>query len=251
MSQTLTALVVDDEERARRRLVRLLAAYPQVRVAGEAASGTEAVAAIARLAPDIVFLDVQMPDLDGLAVLAQLTTAPRYVVFTTAYDRYAIEAFAVGAVDHLLKPFGEREVGRAVQRAMERDAGQRFREGYDRLVAVLDRPRFIERIPVTWLKDIVLVPVEGITHFEADQEMVAIHTPGATYSTELTLAELEQRLDPARFLRVHRRAIVNLERIVRLERIEGTRLLAVLGQDVRVELSRQGSRKLRERLGIR
>ncbi len=246
----LTAGGVDDEERARRRLVRLLAAWPTIEVVGEAAGGEEAVALIVRAQPDLVFLDVQMPDIDGFTVLGQLPRPPRYVVFTTAYDRYALEAFAVGAVDYLLKPFGEREVARAVERATQRDAQQRFQAGYERMMAALDRPRYLERIPVEHLRDIVLVPVSSILYFDADKELVAIHTPATTYMTDMTLADLEARLDPNRFFRVHRKAIVNLERVVRLERVEGGRLLAVLGDQVRVEVSRAASRRLRETLGI-
>jgi DNA-binding LytR/AlgR family response regulator len=250
MTDAIKAVVIDDEARARRRLVRMLQEWPAVQVVGEAASGAEALLLLGRLAPDIVFLDVQMPEMDGFEVLAQLPRAPRYVVFTTAYDKYALEAFAVGAIDYLLKPFGEREVQRAVQRATERNAEERFRDGYPRMMGSLGRARFLERIPVNYLKDIVLVPVSGILYFEADHEMVAIHTTGMTYSSELTLAELEGRLDPEHFFRAHRKAIINLDRVLRLERVEGGRLLAVLGDGIRVEVSRQGSRRLRELFGI-
>ncbi len=249
-AQKLRAVVVDDEDRARRRLIRLLAEWPDIEIVAEAASGTDAVAAIAKHNPDIVFLDVQMPDMDGFGVLAQLPSRPRYVVFTTAYDRYAIDAFAVGAIDYLLKPFGEREVERAVERARERGAQNRFQAGYPRMMAHLDAPRYLERIPVEYRKDIVLVNVGTITHFEADNEMVEIHTGAGDYTTELTLSDLESRLDPQRFFRAHRKVIVNLDKIVRLERLEGGRYLAVLGEAIRVEVSRQGSKRLREKLGI-
>jgi len=249
-TEKMRSLVVDDEDRARRRLVRMLEQRDDVDVVGEASSGAEAVLAISRLSPDIVFLDVQMPDMDGFGVLAQLPSPPRYVVFTTAYDRYAIEAFGVGAIDYLLKPFGEREVERAVERARELGAAARFQEGWRRAAAHVDAPRYLERIPVEYLRDIVLVNVATITHFEADNELVAIHTPTGKYTTELTLTELEGRLDPDRFFRAHRKAIVNLDRLVRLERLEGGRYLAVLGDAAKVEVSRQGSKRLREKLGI-
>jgi two-component system LytT family response regulator len=248
--EVLTAVVVDDEERARRRLVRLLAEVggEGVRLLAEAGDGAAAVAAVVRHAPDLVFLDVQMPDLDGFGVLAQLPRPPRYVVFTTAYDRYALDAFTVGALDYLLKPFGAPEVARALDRARERRAEARFRDGYARLVAALDRPRFLERLPVEHRHDIVLVPVGDVTHFEAEGELVAVNAPGARYYTDLTLAELEARLDPDRFFRAHRSAIINLARVLRLQRVEGGRLLALLGDEVRVEVSRQASRRLREKL---
>lgn len=250
MSQQLTALVVDDEQRARQRLVRLLGDWPAVRVVAEAAGGLEAVQQIERLDPDIVFLDIQMPELDGFGVLRSLKTLPRYVVFTTAYDRYALQAFEVGAVDYLLKPFGEREVGRAVARAVERSAEERFSQGYERMLQALDRPRYSESIPVTYLQDIVLLRVAEITHFIADNELVAIHAFGRQYSTDQTLTQLEQRVDPAHFMRVHRSAIVNLDRLVRLEPLHGGRYRAVLSDGAKVEVSRNGSRRLRERLGL-
>ena len=112
--------------------------------APRAAGGREAVTLIDRLAPELVFLDVQMPDLDGFGVLRELARPPRYVVFTTAYDRFALEAFAVGALDYLLKPFGERELARAIARAVEREAETRFQEGYHRLLAALERPRHLD-----------------------------------------------------------------------------------------------------------
>jgi two-component system LytT family response regulator len=249
MTAPLRTVIVDDEERARRRLARMLAAEPRVVVVAEAASGAEALTAIARHAPDLVFLDVQMPDLDGFGVLAQLPRPPRAVIFTTAYDRYALDAFKVGALDYLLKPFGEADLARAVARAAERGADE-ARAAYDRTMAALARPRYLERLPVTHRQDIVLVPVAEVASFEANAELVDLHAAGAVYSTELTLAELESRLDPERFFRVHRKTIVNLDRVVRLTPTEGGRLLAQLADGRAVEVSRQGARRLREKLGV-
>jgi two-component system LytT family response regulator len=243
-------VLVDDEQRALRRLARLLGDWPALEVVGQAEGGQQAVELIEEQEPDIVFLDVQMPDLDGFEVLRRLSRPPPYVIFTTAYDSYALEAFAVGAVDYLLKPFGERELARAVSRALERSASERFEEGYRRMLAALEQPDYLESIPVSYLKDIVLLPVAEVTHFEADQELVAIHGAARQYTTDLTLAELEQRLDPGRFFRAHRRAIINLDHLLRLEPLEGGRYVAVLGQGARVEMSRTGSRRLRKKLGL-
>jgi two-component system LytT family response regulator len=252
MSEPLSAIVVDDEERARRRLVRMLSDLGSlVQVVGEADGGEAAVRLIEEQQPQVVFLDVQMPDLDGFGVLRRLERPPRYVVFTTAYDRYALDAFAVGAVDYLLKPFGERELARAVTRAVERDAEARFRQGYEKMLSALERPQHLESIPVSYLQDIVLLPTADVTHFEADQAMVAIRTHGGQdYTTEMTLADLESKLDPQRFFRAHRRAIINLDHLLRLEPMGGARYMAVLGGGAKVEVSRTASRRLRERLGI-
>jgi len=251
MTESLTAVVVDDEERARRRLTRMLNTQDTaVQVVAEASGGEEALLQIEKHRPDIVFLDVQMPQLDGFEVLRRLSNPPRYVIFTTAYDRYALDAFAVGAVDYLLKPFGERELCRAVNRAVERSAATRFQQGLQRMMAALEKPRHLESIPVTYLKDILLLPTAEVTHFVADNAMVAIHTrDGHEYTTELTLAELENRLEPQRYFRAHRSAIINLDHLVRLEPLDGGRYIAVLGSG-RVEVSRTASRKLRERLEL-
>ena len=252
MSDPLTAIVVDDEDRARRRLVRLLGSFSSVlRVAGEAAGGEEALEMIRRVRPDVIFLDVQMPDLDGFAMLRRLEAPPRYVVFTTAFDRYALEAFEIGAIDYLLKPFGEAELARAVTRAVARNAEANFHYSYEWLLQAMQRPRHLESIPVFYLRDIVLLPTAEITHFRADRALVAIHTlEGQEYSTEMTLAELEDKLTPDRFFRAHRAVIVNLDHLLRLEPMEGGRYVAVLSGDTRVEVSRSASRRLRERLGL-
>lgn len=250
MNALLRTIVVDDEDRARRRLLRMLASLPEVECVGEASGGTDAIALIRRQTPDLIFLDVQMPDMDGFEVLNALAKMPRYVVFATAFDRFAIQAFGVGALDYLLKPFDEGDVQRAVARALERDASERFLKGYERALTALQKPKFLERIPVTYLKDILLVPVATVTHFEADNELVSLHASGAVYTTDMTLAELEQRLDPERFFRAHRNAIISLERVIRLERADGTRFVAVLGDGIRVEMSRTSSKRLREILGI-
>jgi DNA-binding LytR/AlgR family response regulator len=249
-SDRLTAVIVDDEQRAQERLVRMLGAWPRIDVVAQAADGATAVRLIDEVEPDIVFLDVQMPGMDGFEVLRHLARPPRHVVFTTAYDRYALDAFEVGAVDYLLKPFSERELARAVSRAFERSGAELFRQSYERLLQALDRPQYLERIPVTYLRDIVLLPVHDITAFTADHEMVAIRTAGQSYASEMTLAELEQRLNPALFFRAHRSAIVNLERLVRLEPLEGGRFRAVMDDGSRVDVSRTASRKLRGRLGL-
>jgi two-component system LytT family response regulator len=247
----LKALIVDDEERARKRLRRLLEKHASsIAVAAEASGGKEALTLLGQSEIDIVFLDVQMPDLDGFEVLAALPEPPRYVIFTTAYDGYALDAFEVGAVDYLLKPFGERELERAVSRALERSAEDRFKAGYQQLLTALDRPRHIESIPVRYMGDIVLLPLKNVSCFKADNELVAIHCSGREYTTDTTLSELEKKLDPQRFFRIHRATIINLELLLRLEPIDGGRYIAVLADGQSAEVSRQAARRLRTHLGF-
>jgi len=214
----LRVLIVDDEPPARARVRRYLAADPEFEVVGEAGSGTEAIEAVARLEPDVVFLDVQMPGLDGFGVLAELDARGRlpHVVFVTAYDAYAVRAFEVHAVDYLLKPFSEERFARALERIKERvrgrvdDVDRRLRE---LLAGVASRPGYLERILVPDGERSVLLEVTRIDWIEAERNHVRLHVGDASYLVRGTIKALEARLDPAHFLRIHRSWIVNVGRI--------------------------------------
>jgi two-component system LytT family response regulator len=214
----IRVLIVDDEAPARAKLRRFLAADPEVEVVGEAGSGTEAVEAVRALAPDVVFLDIQMPGLDGFGVVAALEGEPLpQVVFVTAYDEFAVKAFEVHAVDYLLKPFGPDRFARALTRVKERVRARRD-DGLDRrlrtvLAAVTRRPTYLERILVPDGGKSVLLEVSRIDWIEAEGNHVRLHVGTASHLVRATLAALEERLDPARFLRIHRSRIVNADRI--------------------------------------
>ena len=214
----IRVLIVDDEAPARAKLRRFLAADPEVEVVGEAGSGTEAVEAVRALAPDVVFLDIQMPGLDGFGVVAALEgEALPQVVFVTAYDEFAVKAFEVHAVDYLLKPFGPDRFERALARVKERVRARRD-DGLDRrlrtvLAAVTRRPTYLERILVPDGGKSVLLEVSRIDWIEAEGNHVRLHVGPASHLVRATLAALEERLDPARFLRIHRSRIVNADRI--------------------------------------
>ena len=212
---TLRTLIVDDEAPARRRIRRLLGAEPDVEIAGECGDGEAALALIARERPDLVFLDVQMPERDGFAVLKALPPEPLpAILFVTAHDRYALRAFDVHAVDYLLKPFTADRFRTAVGRARERLVLRTAGSGLASLAASLRaQPTYVTRLPVRTGSATVFVDLAAVDWMDAADNYVRLHVCGREYLVRDTLASLEAQLDPARFARVHRSAIVQLDRV--------------------------------------
>jgi two-component system, LytTR family, response regulator len=252
----IRALIVDDEPLARRKIRRLLRGAPDVVVAGECGDGAAAAAMVRELAPDLVFLDVQMPGLDGFAVLDALppTRAPA-LVFTTAYDEYAARAFEVRALDYLVKPFSRARFDEALRRAREALArpGGTGTAPDRRLAALLEelhaeraRP---ERLLVKEDGRTRLVPVDDIDRIEAAGNYVRVHAGGASHLLRESMAALEPKLDPRRFVRVHRSAIVNVARIREIQPWFRGDLVLILRDGARVTLSRTYRERLREVLG--
>lgn len=241
---TVTAFVVDDEPLARRRLRELMQDAPWLQCVGEAATGRAAVAAIDELQPDLVFLDVRLPGISGLDVLALVKHKPA-VIFTTAHDQFAVTAFEVGAIDYLLKPFGRERFGRALERArplLEKQVG----------TAAADRAREVLAdgpIPRLFVRDggrIVPVPVASIERLQACDDYVVVHAAGKAFTMNLPLSDLEQRLDPRVFVRVHRSHVVNLDYVTALTPYDGARLQITLRGGTTLMASRQRSRLLRD-----
>lgn len=212
------ALIVDDEAVARRRIRRLLSADAEVVVVGECADGATAVDAIARERPDMVFLDVQMPELDGFAVVSALDPdALPAIVFVTAFDRYALQAFDVHAIDYLLKPYTPDRFRTAVQRAKARIQGSRVDASLASFAQALrERPRYLSRVPVKTAGKIVLVDVSTVDWIEAADNYVRLHVGAREYLHRETLAALERQLDPNHFTRIHRSTIVQIDRVLEL-----------------------------------
>ncbi len=241
------ALIAEDEPLARRTLREFAGELEWLQVIGEAADGAEAVRMIDALAPDLVFLDVQMPELSGLEVLRRIRHDPE-VVFTTAHDGYAVAAFELEALDYLLKPFGRERFRAAAERVRRRLAATapgpaRTQER----AAALEGAGPLERIFVRHRDRIVPVRVEEITRLEAADDYVSVHAGGQTYLVSLALADLERRLDPARFRRVHRSHVVNLDHVVSLRPYDDARRLVISLRDgSEVLASRAGSLELRE-----
>lgn len=213
----IRVLIVDDEAPARARVRRFLASDPEFEVVGEAESGTAAVEAITELAPDVVFLDVQMPGLDGLGVVEALGDAALpHVVFVTAYDEYAVRAFDLHAVDYLLKPFSAERFERALARVKDRvrsRGGTLDRRLRELLAEIRPGPAYLERLLVPDGAKSVLLDVGRVDWIEAERNHVRLHVGGRSHLLRATLAALEARLDPARFIRIHRSRIVNAERV--------------------------------------
>jgi two-component system LytT family response regulator len=216
---TLRTLIVDDEPIARRRVRRLLRDESDIEVVGECGDGETAIDDIASVRPDLIFLDVQMPGLDGFGVVERLATRrPPAIVFVTAFDRYAMRAFDVHAIDYLLKPFTRERFRLALQRARERIGG---RDGNASLRALIEqlnaRPRYLSRLSVRARGRIVLIDVDTIDWLRAADNYVTVHAGSREYLLRETLSALEATLDPDRFVRIHRSTIVRLDRVLELQ----------------------------------
>jgi two-component system, LytTR family, response regulator len=257
MSAPVRVLVVDDEPLARAGVVQLLATDTEIAVVGEAADGRAALEAIRSLQPDLLILDVQMPELDGFEVLRAL---PRdrmpAVIFVTAYDQHALRAFEVHALDYLLKPFDDERFADALARAKQTLRSSELGELSRRLVGLLeDRgtpapadPR-LTRLIVKHEGSVAFVRVEDLDWIEAADYYVKLHTHGQVHLLRESLTALEARLDPARFFRVHRSAIVNLDRIRELQPYFKGEHILLLQDGTRLKLSRARRENLEARLG--
>jgi two-component system LytT family response regulator len=244
---TLRILIVDDESVARRRIRRLLAAEPDVAVIGECGDGASAIATIGAERPNLVFLDVQMPERDGFEVLQALPTPELpAILFVTAYDRYALRAFDVHAIDFLLKPFTRERFRIALARARERLERRDRDAGLAALAASLrERPRYLSRVPVRTAGRIVLVDLTTVDWLEAADNYVLLHVRSREYLLRETLAALEAQLDPDRFARIHRSAIVQIDRIVELHPATHGDFDVLLRDGTRLTLSRTWRERLR------
>lgn len=244
---TLRVLIADDEPPARRKLASHLREEPDVEVVGEAADGFEAVAKVASLAPDLLFLDVQMPGLGGLEVVEAVGPAVMPpVVFVTAFDEYAVRAFELEAIDYLLKPYDaerlRRTMDRVRRRLHERPAAA---PALERLVAALrPRGRHLERFVVRQEEKVLLVPARTVIRLEAEGNYVKLHTLQGSHLVRDTLARLEERLDPRRFARVHRSEIVAVDAVRELLPWSHGDFIAVLANGTQVRVSRRYQARL-------
>ena len=232
----LRVLIADDEDIARKRLIRLLGLLPGVELCGVCRDGAEVLRRVRAGGVDVLLLDIRMPGLSGVEAMALLPPDGPYVIFCTAHAEHAVDAFDVGAVDYLLKPIEARRFQKALERARSRDA--------------VKRPR-VQRLAVPTRNGIVLLNPREITHAVLDGELVTIFTTNGQYLTDFSLQDLAEKLPKDVFERVHRRALLNFEHVLRLEPNEVGGFTARTRGDHCVEVSRAAARELRKRLGLR
>jgi two-component system LytT family response regulator len=246
----LRIVIVDDEPLARSVVREYASEDPSIEIVADCANGFEAVKAVTELKPDLVLLDVQMPKLDGFEVL-ELLGRDQPVVFITAYDQYALRAFDVHAVDYLLKPFSADRFREAMERARERQRAKGSGQAPNVADLVRDaRPKGspIERVLIRDGANVHVLPVDKIDYVEAQDDYVAFKSEGKQYLKDQTLSAVETTLDPARFVRIHRSYILNIDRIAKVELYAKDSRIAILRDGTRLPVSRAGYARLSQLL---
>lgn len=243
----IDTVIVDDEKLARDLVKDYMAGYPELKLAGAYEDGLSGLKAINKLKPDLVFLDIQMPKITGFELLELLDHHPA-IIFTTAYDQYAIKAFEHNAADYLLKPFSRERFGEAVEKAMERIAGG----GQNTVVNLLDHMNKSEeslyRVVVKSGSRIHVIPVGDIIFLEAQDDYVMIHTREKKYLKQKTMKYFESRLPEKDFIRVHRSSIVRIDEITHLELYEKDSYIVILKNGLKLPVSKTGLPKLKNAL---
>lgn len=236
-SSKIRALVIDDEPLARSNILHLLRTNPEVEILGEYASAVDGLASIRTSKPDLVFLDVRMPEYDGFDMLEMLgADAPPAIIFVTAYDQYALKAFDTGALDYLLKPFNNARFARALDRARERIAYRR------------QAPAKMDRITIKSAGQVIFLPVADIDWIEAADYYASLHVGAKTHLVRRSMNDLESDLDPAQFCRIHRSTIVNLDRVRELRFDSDAEYELILATGAKLHLSRRYRKDLQSRL---
>jgi two-component system LytT family response regulator len=247
MNPLTRVLICEDEPLARETLRDFIAEHAQLLLVGEASDGAQALKLIRALQPDLVFMDIQMPEITGLEVVRQLEVVPP-LIFTTAYDQHAVTAFELNAVDYLLKPFTSERFGAAVRRALQEAAPPQDRlQAAQQAQHALSADAPLTRILVRDRGRIFPVAVADIEHLRSDLKYTQITASGASYLVRMALAELEAKLDPQRFLRVHRNAIVNLDFVHSMKADEQSQLKILMRDGTELLANREASKQLRDR----
>ena len=244
------AIIIDDEPLARSIVKEYLALYPQIQLVEECNDGFEGVKAIQQHHPDIVFLDIQMPKINGFEML-ELIDEPPAIVFTTAFDEYAIRAFEAHAVDYLLKPFSRYRFTKAIDKWLNQQSTPQQRDAtVDLLQSPSHSPSQSERIVVKSAGRIKIIPLHEIQYLEAADDYVKIITADGNFLKKKTMAYFEAVLDPKQFVRTHRSYMVNVQLITRIDAYEKENQVAILSSGVKIPVSKSGYTKLKSVLGI-
>jgi two-component system, LytTR family, response regulator len=238
----MRVIIVDDEDLARGVVREFLGKHADIEIVAECANGFEAVKAIAELEPELVFLDIQMPKLNGFEVVELAGRKARYI-FVTAYDQYALKAFEVHAVDYLLKPFSQQRMDEAIAHARGSIGNAPAVEAMVQEAALRNKP--LERVLIRDGARVHVIPADKIDYIEAQDDYVQIISGGKPYLKNQRMADLESQLDPNAFLRIHRSYIVNVEAIARIEQTGKESHTAVLKDDTRIPISRSGYQKVK------
>lgn len=260
MPAKITTIIIDDEPLARRNLRVLLEQDPQIEILDECRNGHEAIKSINTHSPDLIFLDIQMPEMDGFDVLARV--GPEHIqaiIFVTAFDQYALKAFEVHALDYLLKPFDDERFKRALERAKSQIAAREIDKLSQRLLALLEdrkidrkesseQQKYLTRLMIKTSNRMMLLRVDEIDFVEADGNYAKLHAGRKTHLLREKMNDLEGRLDPARFVRIHRSVIVNIERIKEMHPHFNGDYIVVLDDGRQLRLSRSRREQLEARL---
>lgn len=243
----IKVIIIDDEELARTVVRKYLTAFNVIEIIDECANGFEAIKKINENKPDLIFLDIQMPKISGFEMLEVIDDPPA-IIFTTAYDKYAIKAFEVNAVDYLLKPFSQERFNESVNKALERIKNKDLQsKSVEKLVNYdLNEKEFLERIVVKDGTKIIVVPVDDVKYLEAQDDYVMIHSENGKFMKQKTMKYFEEHLDPNNFIRVHRSYIVSLPRINKIESYQKDSYRIVLNDNEKLPVSRTGYSKLKE-----
>ena len=242
------ALLVDDEKLARDYLLELLAEHADIQVVAICKNGFEAVKACSEHQPDLIFLDIQMPKLDGFEVLELIDQSIR-VIFVTAHDSYAVKAFEVHAVDYLLKPISQERLAQALDRVRNQPPDPNLQA-----VKLSQEARgpvpYLQRVVVKDGVSVTIIPIEQLDYIRSQDDYIALHSAGQNHLKHQTLTNIESMLDPSRFVRIHRSAIVNLERIDRIEPHTKDTRLVILKDKTQLPVSRTGYSRLKQVIDI-
>jgi len=235
----IKAIIIDDEKLARSRLKRLLSQFDNIEVTGEAQNGEEGLTLIGKSNPDVIFLDIKMPRLSGFEMLRDIEKSP-YIIFTTAYDEYALKAFEENTVDYLLKPISEKKLSRAVAKLSAiLQSGDKVTVDLEKLLkSIRDKKNILKRFSVKTGKRIFLIQVDEIFFFNSEDKYTFLNTVNKEFIISYTLKELETRLNPEKFIRVHRSYIVNLDHIQTIHKWFGGKLLLKLKNEREITVSR-------------
>ncbi len=246
----IKAIIIDDEPLARSIVLEYLQSYPQIEVMQECNDGFEGIKAIQQFRPELIFLDIQMPKINGFEML-ELVDNPPAVIFTTAFDEFAIRAFESHAIDYLLKPFNKERFGKALQKWLDQRQEPALQtQTRSLLETAAETPAQNSRIVVKLAGKIKIIPVEDVHYLEAADDYVKIHTPGGHFLKNRTMSYFEKVLDGSQFVRTHRSYILNVQQITRIDPYEKDSHICILQSGAQVPVSKSGYSKLKEVLGI-